>query len=102
MSEPSPKKGKRSAPPGWDTNKKVVLAYSGGLDTSIILVWLREQGFEVICFLADVGQNEDMTAARAKATKLGASKARARPPRVTRGSLGRADLHRRRAQRVCD
>lgn len=55
-------------------NKKVVLAYSGGLDTSVILKWLIEQGYEVICFMADVGQKEDMEAARAKALGIGASK----------------------------
>ncbi|XP_076821300.1 argininosuccinate synthase-like [Clavelina lepadiformis] len=52
----------------------VVLAYSGGLDTSCILVWLLEQGYEVIAFLADVGQEEDFEAAREKALKLGAKK----------------------------
>lgn len=57
------------------TNKKVlVLAYSGGLDTSCILVWLIEQGYEVIAYLANIGQDEDFEAARAKATKLGAAK----------------------------
>ncbi len=55
-------------------NKKVVLAYSGGLDTSVILKWLIEEGYEVICFMADVGQKEDMEAARAKAMTIGASK----------------------------
>ncbi|WAR30573.1 ASSY-like protein [Mya arenaria] len=54
--------------------KKVVLAYSGGLDTSCILVWLLEKGYDVIAFLADVGQNEDFEAARQKAAKLGALK----------------------------
>jgi len=54
--------------------KKVVLAYSGGLDTSCLLVWLREKGYEVIAFLADLGQEEDFEAARQKALKLGASK----------------------------
>ena len=39
--------------------KKAVLAYSGGLDTSVILVWLREQGFDVIAYVADVGQRDD-------------------------------------------
>jgi len=52
----------------------VVLAYSGGLDTSCILVWLQEKGYEVITFTADVGQQEDFEAAREKATKLGAKK----------------------------
>ncbi|KAH8419018.1 hypothetical protein KR222_000776 [Zaprionus bogoriensis] len=51
---------------------KVVLAYSGGLDTSCILKWLLEQGYEVICVLADVGQQEDFAAARRKALSIGA------------------------------
>lgn len=54
--------------------KKVVLAYSGGLDTSVILKWLIEKGFEVICFLADIGQKEDTEFLKEKALKLGASK----------------------------
>ncbi|KAL7028026.1 hypothetical protein ACKWTF_005699 [Chironomus riparius] len=53
--------------------EKVVLAYSGGLDTSCILKWLLEKGYEVICFMADVGQDEDFQAARDKALKIGAS-----------------------------
>lgn len=55
-------------------DKTVVLAYSGGLDTSCILVWLKEQGYEVVAFLADVGQEEDFDEARKKALKLGAVK----------------------------
>lgn len=54
--------------------KKVILAYSGGLDTSIILKWLIEKGFDVVCFLADVGQKEDMQSLKQKALQLGASK----------------------------
>jgi len=53
---------------------KIVLAYSGGLDTSIILKWLIEEGYEVVAYLADVGQKEDFAAAKDKALKLGASK----------------------------
>ena len=53
---------------------KVVLAYSGGLDTSIILKWMIEEGYEVIAYIADVGQDDDYEAAREKAEKLGASK----------------------------
>jgi argininosuccinate synthase len=53
---------------------KVVLAYSGGLDTSVILKWLIEEGYEVICYVADVGQDEDFEAARKKALKVGAKK----------------------------
>ncbi|KAK0140777.1 Argininosuccinate synthase [Merluccius polli] len=52
----------------------VVLAYSGGLDTSCILVWLKEQGYDVIAYLANIGQEEDFEAARLKAEKLGAKK----------------------------
>jgi len=53
---------------------KVCLAYSGGLDTSCILRWLLDQGYEVICFLADVGQEEDWDQVRSKAKMIGASK----------------------------
>ncbi|XP_068191209.1 argininosuccinate synthase [Antennarius striatus] len=52
----------------------VVLAYSGGLDTSCILVWLKEQGYDVIAYMADIGQDDDFTAAREKAEHLGAKK----------------------------
>lgn len=53
---------------------KVCLAYSGGLDTSVILAWLIEEGYEVVAFMADVGQEEDFEAARVKALKVGATK----------------------------
>ncbi|KAM3421057.1 hypothetical protein BST61_g1473 [Cercospora zeina] len=53
---------------------KVCLAYSGGLDTSCILKYLLDQDYEVICFMADVGQEEDFEAAKAKALKIGATK----------------------------
>jgi len=55
-------------------NNTVVLAYSGGLDTSIILKWLLEKNYKVIAYIADLGQQEDFAAAKAKALKLGASK----------------------------
>ncbi len=52
--------------------KKVVLAYSGGLDTSIILKWLQEEyGCEVVTFTADIGQGEEVEPARAKAQAMG-------------------------------
>jgi argininosuccinate synthase len=55
--------------------KKVVLAYSGGLDTSVILRWLQETyGCEVVTFTADIGQGEELEPARAKALKLGIKK----------------------------
>ncbi|MGA2954275.1 MAG: argininosuccinate synthase [Thermodesulfobacteriota bacterium] len=55
--------------------KKVVLAYSGGLDTSVILKWLIETyGCEVIAFVADLGQAEELDGLKEKGTKSGASK----------------------------
>ena len=58
--------------------KKVVLAYSGGLDTSCIVRWLKTRGHEVICFVADLGQGlakgEDFSAIEARALAAGASK----------------------------
>ena len=57
-------------------SKKVVLAYSGGLDTSIIIPWLNENyGMDVIAMIADVGQGEDLDQVVAKAYKTGAKKA---------------------------
>jgi len=54
--------------------EKVILAYSGGLDTSVILKWLIEKDYEVIAFVADVGQADDFEECRRKALLLGASK----------------------------
>ncbi len=55
--------------------KRVVLAYSGGLDTSVILKWLQDTyGCEVVTFTADIGQGEELEPARAKALKLGIRK----------------------------
>ena len=55
--------------------KKVVLAYSGGLDTSIIIPWLKENyGYEVIAMAADLGQGEELEPLNEKAIKSGASK----------------------------
>ena len=55
--------------------KKIILAYSGGLDTSVILHWLKkEYNAEVIAYIADLGQGEDLKAAAKKARKVGASK----------------------------
>jgi len=56
------------------SGKKVVLAYSGGLDTSVILAWLIDQGHEVIAYIADVGQTDDLAAAEQKALAAGAAK----------------------------
>lgn len=52
---------------------KIVLAYSGGLDTSVILKWFIEEGYDVVAYIADVGQEEDFEAAREKAVNIGAS-----------------------------
>ncbi|MDO5689612.1 MAG: argininosuccinate synthase [Tissierellia bacterium] len=55
--------------------KKVILAYSGGLDTSIIITWLKENyGCEVVCVAADVGQEEELDGLEEKAINSGASK----------------------------
>ena len=55
-------------------NEKIVLAYSGGLDTSVILKWLIDEGYEVIAYIADVGQDDNFPEAREKALAIGASK----------------------------
>jgi argininosuccinate synthase len=55
--------------------KRVILAYSGGLDTSIIVRWLTEKGFEVITYTADVGQKEELSEIPVKARKAGAIEA---------------------------
>jgi argininosuccinate synthase len=56
--------------------RKVVLAYSGGLDTSVAVRWIAETyGCEIVCYCADVGQDEDLEAARTKALAVGAQKA---------------------------
>lgn len=58
--------------------KKIVLAYSGGLDTSCCVRWLKEQGYDVVCFVADLGQGlgegEDFAAIEARGLAAGASK----------------------------
>ena len=52
--------------------RKIVLAYSGGLDTSVILKWLQERyGCEIVTFTADLGQREELAPARARAAALG-------------------------------
>ena len=60
------------------TNKKInkiVLAYSGGLDTSVMLRWMKEQyGCEVVCYCADVGQGDELTGLEEKALAVGCFK----------------------------
>lgn len=53
-------------------NQQLVLAYSGGLDTSVILKWLINKGYAVTAFIADVGQEEDFASVKAKALAIGA------------------------------
>ena len=54
---------------------KIVLAYSGGLDTSVILRWLKENyRAEIVAFCADIGQEEELEGLEGKALKTGASK----------------------------
>ena len=75
-SNPAPTTSTRSTLVSRSTRPKVILAYSGGLDTSVILHWLKaERGCDVIAFCADLGQGEDLPAIRKKALQVGASKA---------------------------
>jgi len=55
-------------------NKKVVLAYSGGLDTSVAVSWLADKGYDVIAYMADVGQGGDYDRLKKRALTAGASK----------------------------
>src|SRR5260370_5221565 len=55
--------------------KKLVLAYSGGLDTSVAIRWLKDQGWDVIAFTVDLGEKKDLDAIQARALKTGASAA---------------------------
>jgi argininosuccinate synthase len=65
----------KNKPPAGLKPAKVVLAYSGGLDTSVILKWLQDvYGCEVVTFTADIGQGEEVAPARAKALKMGIRK----------------------------
>src|SRR2546428_8433975 len=59
----------------FDYAKKVVLAYSGGLDTSVAVRWLKDQGWDVIAFSVDLGEKKDLDAIQARALKTGASAA---------------------------
>ncbi|HKW72833.1 MAG TPA: argininosuccinate synthase, partial [Candidatus Dormibacteraeota bacterium] len=56
-------------------SKKLVLAYSGGLDTSVAIRWLKDQGWDVIAFTVDLGEKKDLEAIQARAIKTGASAA---------------------------
>ncbi len=54
--------------------KNVVLAYSGGLDTSVAIKWFMKRGYDVVCYMADVGQGADIASAKKRALKIGAKK----------------------------
>src|SRR5438552_3837103 len=58
--------------------KKVVLAYSGGLDTSVAIRWLKDKGWDVIAFTVDLGEKKDLDAIQARALKTGAGPASGR------------------------
>ena len=67
-----------------DQIKRVVLAYSGGLDTSVILKWLQvTYNCEVVTFTADLGQGEELVPARAKARVMGVPSTSVTPSRVS-------------------
>ncbi|MBU1895035.1 MAG: argininosuccinate synthase [Candidatus Omnitrophota bacterium] len=55
-------------------SKKIVLAYSGGLDTSVAIRWLMDRGYDVVCYMGDVGQGQDTENSRKRALDIGASK----------------------------
>src|SRR5258706_15298875 len=55
--------------------KRLVLAYSGGLDTSVAIRWLKDLGWDVIAFTVDLGEKKDLDAVQARALKTGASAA---------------------------
>src|SRR5260221_2399992 len=57
------------------SNKKLVLAYSGGLDTSVAIRWLKDKGWDVIAFTVDLGENKNLDAIQKRALKIGASAA---------------------------
>jgi argininosuccinate synthase len=56
-------------------SEKVVLAYSGGLDTSVAIRWLKEKGWDVVAFTVDLGEKKDLDAIQARALKIGATAA---------------------------
>ncbi len=66
---------KKAMPKCEEYKGKVVLAYSGGLDTSVAIAWLKDQGYDVVTFTADVGQSVNLEVAKDKALKTGACNA---------------------------
>lgn len=57
---------------GYIMNKKVVLAYSGGLDTSVAITWLKDEGYDVVAVCLDVGEGKDLAFVKNKALEVGA------------------------------
>lgn len=57
---------------GYKMNKKVVLAYSGGLDTSVAITWLKDEGYDVVAVCLDVGEGKDLAFVKNKALEVGA------------------------------
>lgn len=57
-----------------EKKKKIVLAYSGGLDTSVAIKWFMDRGYDVVCYMGDVGQGADAVSAKKRALKIGAKK----------------------------
>ena len=53
-------------------NKKIVLAYSGGLDTSVAIPWLKGQGYDVVAVCLDIGEGKDLDFIKQKALQVGA------------------------------
>src|SRR5579864_8971288 len=65
----------RGMPGASRAGRKLVLAYSGGLDTSVAIRWLKDQGWDVVAFTVDLGEKRDLDAIQARALKIGASAA---------------------------
>ena len=86
---------------------KIVLAYSGGLDTSVLLLWLKEKyNAEVVAFCADIGQQEELKGLNKKAMKTGASKLYiddlSEDSDVVAGKVGRLTCPAEKCRQVCD
>ena len=67
-------RNRRTAERSQRMSKKVILAYSGGLDTSVAIKWLTTKGYDVVAYMADVGQEADFNTYERRAIKTGAIK----------------------------
>ena len=70
------------------SGETVILAYSGGLDTSCILVWLKQKGYRVVACMVNVGQDEDFEKAKEKALSIGAAEVYIQESVQTIGTTG--------------